>query len=478
MPVESCMLDDKPGYRWGKGGACYAYMPNDEKSMNEAKRKAHVQGYAIQVRSGKVQKDAPGVAPWVTQLSDVVSKSIGMPVLGLFDVDIDGMGLVKVSGLAQSPAGISITFEARGAFDLTAPLAVPTAMPDLEDPTLVYPFGTALQAQEPEATLGTADDVTKWNQANVPVIVQPTLPGYPAILEKNGGKAALWFSGTPGTDQLSKFPALKEYVLKDPSDFVAQANVYLEKDGAPMPQDAQATLLEQNPTIPEGAQLAISLSDLVYGNEDLHNMDAAGRYEQLEKIYKDNLSTLPEFRQTPTRTAADRGQLDAALEWARAFPGSTGAVVKLATSPYMLVGKNPALAQVGKADPMSVGIYKVAPEQRMVYGVILRPNVLDAQEDIMTPEDVVKAAHYYLENSRVLKLRHGKDPVQKDDPVEGAVLESYIAPCDFKLGAEDVKAGDWVVGVRVDDQGVWQKILDGEYRAFSPGGEGARQELQ
>ena len=47
MPVKSCQIDNKPGYKWGNQGKCYEYNPNDEESKNNAKKKAIGQGVAI-----------------------------------------------------------------------------------------------------------------------------------------------------------------------------------------------------------------------------------------------------------------------------------------------------------------------------------------------------------------------------------------------------------------------------------------------
>ena len=47
MPVKSCQLNDKPGYKWGDQGKCYTYNPNNEGSKNNAKKKAILQGVAI-----------------------------------------------------------------------------------------------------------------------------------------------------------------------------------------------------------------------------------------------------------------------------------------------------------------------------------------------------------------------------------------------------------------------------------------------
>ena len=46
MPVNPCSESGKPGFKWGEEGKCYLYTPGNEKSMNEAKRKATIQGIA------------------------------------------------------------------------------------------------------------------------------------------------------------------------------------------------------------------------------------------------------------------------------------------------------------------------------------------------------------------------------------------------------------------------------------------------
>ena len=58
MPVMSCRIDDKPGYKYGEEGHCYTYTAGDERSRKAAKRKAMAQGAAIEAsqarRSGKI----------------------------------------------------------------------------------------------------------------------------------------------------------------------------------------------------------------------------------------------------------------------------------------------------------------------------------------------------------------------------------------------------------------------------------------
>ena len=126
--------------------------------------------------------------------------------------------------------------------------------------------------------------------------------------------------------------------------------------------------------------------------------------------------------------------------------------------------------RLAKAEDGEARIVKASDDERTITAVVLRPNMEDTQGDIVPPEDVRAAAHYYLEKARVLGLRH-------KDGIAGAVLESYIAPVDFDLGAGQVKAGDWVMVVRIDSEAVWADVKAGKLNAFSIGGYGTRQEV-
>lgn len=52
IPVHECIEDGKPGYQWGEQ-TCYTYVSGNESSRNEAKRRAHIQGYAIEQNRDK-----------------------------------------------------------------------------------------------------------------------------------------------------------------------------------------------------------------------------------------------------------------------------------------------------------------------------------------------------------------------------------------------------------------------------------------
>ena len=47
MPIKSCELDTKPGFKWGDSGKCYTYTKDNEGSLRNARKKAAIQGLAI-----------------------------------------------------------------------------------------------------------------------------------------------------------------------------------------------------------------------------------------------------------------------------------------------------------------------------------------------------------------------------------------------------------------------------------------------
>ncbi len=105
--------------------------------------------------------------------------------------------------------------------------------------------------------------------------------------------------------------------------------------------------------------------------------------------------------------------------------------------------------------------------KRIVTGIVLKPNVTDAQGDITDPETIENAAHKYL-----LGYRRGNVVgfMHKDMGRDLAVVESYIAPEDLTIEGKDVPKSSWVMSVKVLDEDVWKLVLAGKVRGFSIGG--------
>ena len=121
-------------------------------------------------------------------------------------------------------------------------------------------------------------------------------------------------------------------------------------------------------------------------------------------------------------------------------------------------------------------------EERFVLGLVLEPNdgadgprKPDTQGDVYSAKAIRDAAHNWMEHHGQVDLNHswralGKNAVR--------VLESYLAPADFDIGDGDdayhVVKGTWLLGLRIADDGLWQKVQTGKLGAFSIGGTAQR----
>ncbi len=127
----------------------------------------------------------------------------------------------------------------------------------------------------------------------------------------------------------------------------------------------------------------------------------------------------------------------------------------------------------GSAIRKSLGIKFAAidDDRHLVYGIVMEPDEVDTQGDITSSEEIEKAAHRFMERSRVMGKGH-KD-VAKAMPVE-----SYIAPTAFDLGGQQVKAGSWVMASKVLDDELWEAIKGGDFTGFSIGAYTRRVEIE
>lgn len=108
--------------------------------------------------------------------------------------------------------------------------------------------------------------------------------------------------------------------------------------------------------------------------------------------------------------------------------------------------------------------------KRLVYGVVYEPfngSNLDAHGDYATAEEIEKTAHQYLEKFGEVSFMHEQ---RIND--QAKVVESFIAPCDYKQGNETIKKGAWVMVTHVLNDKLWKMIQDGEIDAYSIEGVG------
>jgi hypothetical protein len=115
--------------------------------------------------------------------------------------------------------------------------------------------------------------------------------------------------------------------------------------------------------------------------------------------------------------------------------------------------------------------------QQIVYGVVLTPGVEDSQGDVISAEEIEKAAHRWLTEFRKQDVQHSE--VAKDEqgrPIAEPV-ESFCAPCDLTIEGEPVRKGAWVIATRVNDPQAWDDVVNGRRTGFSIGGSGVRQAI-
>jgi hypothetical protein len=111
--------------------------------------------------------------------------------------------------------------------------------------------------------------------------------------------------------------------------------------------------------------------------------------------------------------------------------------------------------------------------QRIVYGVVLRPDAPDSQGHVVNAAEVEAACHRFNERMQGDLDAHHARLVQSD---EARVVESWVQrePAAWQFADEDVTVevapGSWCMAVKVYDDGLWSEVVSGEIAGLSPRG--------
>ena len=136
------------------------------------------------------------------------------------------------------------------------------------------------------------------------------------------------------------------------------------------------------------------------------------------------------------------------------------------------------LKAAGEPSPMPkdwfVPILKVDSDRRLVWGIVLEPgdpDHVDSQGDYIQPDQIEAAAHDFMK-----RYRHDRATMGEQHAREASVdvVESYLAPQDFQINEQAVKAGSWVLVSYVSDEGMWASVKAGGLTGYSIGGLGER----
>jgi len=157
-------------------------------------------------------------------------------------------------------------------------------------------------------------------------------------------------------------------------------------------------------------------------------------------------------------------------EWiktARAKAGGMASPKPIEDEPEIVKDGMEKTAQVLKYDSF----------EGLLYGVVLEPDSVDAQDDVICKEEIQKTAHGWMAQSQLYDLQH-ESVVQKSD---ARVVESYVAPQDIVYEHEGmtvtVKAGSWVVVTKLLDDDLKKLAQAGEIGFYSVRGFGNRKEM-
>lgn len=113
-------------------------------------------------------------------------------------------------------------------------------------------------------------------------------------------------------------------------------------------------------------------------------------------------------------------------------------------------------------------IFKRDAQRRLVYSVIAESGMVDTQGDVMDAQTIEDMAHNFMMRFRSFDERHNWKQV------EALPVESWVFKEDVTLFGQLIKAVSWVIGAKVFDDGIWQKVESRLYKGFSIGGKGVR----
>lgn len=113
-----------------------------------------------------------------------------------------------------------------------------------------------------------------------------------------------------------------------------------------------------------------------------------------------------------------------------------------------------------KENSLQFSIANIDESRRIVFGQVYQPNKIDAKGWFMEPEEVEKMAHRYMKMSN---LKQTIDTNHDNVPNGSYPVQSFIA----RANDPDYAEGSWVLGVKVQNDEVWNQITSGAINAFS-----------
>lgn len=106
-------------------------------------------------------------------------------------------------------------------------------------------------------------------------------------------------------------------------------------------------------------------------------------------------------------------------------------------------------------------ICKSDTDKQIVYGVVMEPFANDSDKNWTTPDQIEEAAHLFMKSFRQIDTEHSRRDI------DATPVENWIQHEDTVIGGQPVKAGSWVMAVKIEDTEQWESVKAGEYTGFS-----------
>lgn len=121
-----------------------------------------------------------------------------------------------------------------------------------------------------------------------------------------------------------------------------------------------------------------------------------------------------------------------------------------------------------------VPVLKLVDDEQIVTGVVLQPEEIDAHGDIYDATVIRQACHGFMakykgpvgSSSKSAKL----GVMHKEFKPQFIIFENYLAPQDVIINGRTIKAGSWIMTVKVLDDSIWKLVKAGKLTGFSIGG--------
>jgi hypothetical protein len=118
----------------------------------------------------------------------------------------------------------------------------------------------------------------------------------------------------------------------------------------------------------------------------------------------------------------------------------------------------------------NIPLLKAAPDGSFVLAPVLVPEEVDLEGDIISAEEIERAAYDFMEAFQQVGLMHDRMLTDKDV----VLVESYISRVKMNIDGHEIKPGTWLAGFRIHNPRIRLAIVEGKLTGVSIGGKGIR----